>query len=73
VPILIFPDWKKEFHVHVDVSSIYLGVVSSHPREVELDHPISFPSRKLSIAEKNYTMIKGEGLTMMSALQKFRH
>jgi len=26
-PILIFPDWTKEFHVHVDASSITLGVV----------------------------------------------
>ena len=24
-PILVFPDWKKEFHVHVDVSCIALG------------------------------------------------
>jgi hypothetical protein len=27
--ILIFPDWKKEFHVHVDESSIALGEVIS--------------------------------------------
>lgn len=26
-PILVFPDWKKEFHVHVDVSCIAFGVV----------------------------------------------
>ena len=25
--ILVFPDWKKEFHVHVDVSCIALGEV----------------------------------------------
>jgi hypothetical protein len=46
-PILIFPHWKKEFHVHVDMSSIDLGVVLSHPGEGELDHPIAFSSRKL--------------------------
>jgi hypothetical protein len=27
VPILVFQDWTKEFHVHVDASSIALGVV----------------------------------------------
>ena len=27
VPILVFLDWNKEFHVHVDTSSITLGVV----------------------------------------------
>ena len=26
-PILVFPDWNKEFHVHVDASCIALGVV----------------------------------------------
>jgi hypothetical protein len=26
-PILVFPYWSKEFHVHVDASSIALGVV----------------------------------------------
>jgi len=26
-PILVFPNWKKEFHVHVDASYITLGGV----------------------------------------------
>jgi len=26
-PILVFPNWKKEFHVHVDVSSVVLGII----------------------------------------------
>ena len=26
-PILVFPYWKKEFHVHVDASCIVLGKV----------------------------------------------
>ena len=26
-PILVFPNWSKEFHVHVDASSIALGIV----------------------------------------------
>ena len=26
-PILVFPDWNKEFHVHVDAYSIAVGVM----------------------------------------------
>ena len=48
-PILIFPDWNKEFHVHVYASSIDLGTILSQLGEVDIDQPIYFASRKLSI------------------------
>jgi hypothetical protein len=54
-PILVFPDWSKEIHVHVDASSIALGVVLEQPREGDIDHPLAFASRNLSIDEINYT------------------
>ena len=72
-PILVFPNWNKEFHVHVDASSIALGTVLSQSRVGNIDHPISFASRKLSTVEKNYTTTEREGLAMVYALQKFRH
>ena len=56
VLILVFPDWKKEFHVHVDASCIALGVVLTQPGEGDIDHPIAFSSRKLSKSKKNYSM-----------------
>ena len=73
VPILVFPDWNKPFHVHVDASGITLGIVLTQPGEGGIDHPIVYSSRKLSTAEKNYTTIEREGLAMVYALQKFRH
>ena len=51
-PILVFPDWDKEFHVHVDASSIALGVVLEQTGEGYIDHPIAFASQKLSSTEK---------------------
>ena len=50
-PILVFPDWNKEFHVHVNASSIVLEVFLAQPGEGDLDHPIAYASRKLSFAE----------------------
>jgi hypothetical protein len=70
---MVFPNWKKEFHVLVDASSIALNIVLAQPQEGELDHPISFARRKLSTAEKKYTRTKREGLEMVYALQKFMY
>ena len=72
-PILIFTYWKKEFHVHVDASSIALGIVLTQPGDGAIDHPIAFASRKLSTMERNYTTTEREGIAMVYALQKFRH
>ena len=69
---MVFLDWSKEFHVHVDASSIALGIVLAQSGEGNIDHPIAFSSRKFSTAEKNYTTIEREGLAMVYALQKFR-
>jgi hypothetical protein len=73
VPILVFPEWSKEFHAHVDVSSIALGAVLAQPGEGDIGHPLAFSSRNLSTAEINYTTTQREGLAMVYALQKFRH
>ena len=59
--------------MHVDASSIALGAVLAQPGAGQIDHPISFASRKLPTAEKNYTTTEREGLAMVYALQKFRH
>jgi len=72
-PILVFPEWKKIFHVHVDASSITLGIILAQPGEGGIDHPIAFARRKLSSAERNYTTTEREGLAMVYSLHKFRH
>jgi hypothetical protein len=73
MPILVFPDWSKEFHVHVDAYSIASRVVLAQPGEGDIDHPLEFGIRKLSTIEINYSTTKREGLAMVYTLQKFRH
>ena len=63
-PILVFPNWKKDFHAHVDASSIAFSIVLTQLGEGALDHPITLSSRKLLMTER-------EGLTMVYSLQKF--
>jgi hypothetical protein len=56
--ILVFLDWSKEFHIHVDSSSIALGAILTRLGEGGIDHPIAFASRKLSESEHNYNTTK---------------
>ena len=70
--LLVSPDWKKPFPMHVDASSIALGIILAQLGEGGIDHSIAFASRKLSSAERNYTTTEREGLTMVYALHKFR-
>lgn len=67
-PIFLFPNYSKEFHVHVYASYVALGVVLVQPGEGDLDHLILFSSRKLSKMEYNYTTTKHEGLAMVYML-----
>ena len=69
----MFPNWTKEFHVHVNASSVALGVVLAQPGEGDLDHPIAFSSRKLTFADKNYMTTEREGLNMVYVMQKSRN
>jgi hypothetical protein len=71
--ILVFPDWEKTFHVHVDASTITLGAILAQPGAGELDHPITFARRTLSDSYQNYNITEREGLTMVYSLQKFKH
>ena len=66
-PILVFLNWKLPFHVHVDASSIALGIILAQPGE-GLDHPIAFASRKLSSSKRNYMTNEREGLAMVYAV-----
>ena len=52
-PILVFPDWMNDFHVHVNASLVALGVILEHPWERKIDHTIAFAIRKLPTIEIN--------------------
>jgi hypothetical protein len=60
-PTLVFPDWEKTFHVHVDASMISLGAMLAQPGVGDLDHLIVFTRRKLSDSEQNYSTMEREG------------
>ena len=71
-PILIYPDFEKEFIVRTDASTQGIGAVLLQVEEDKLEHPICCISRTLSPPEKNYSVTDLEGLAINFAIQKFR-
>lgn len=60
--ILIFPDWDKIFHVHVDASSIALGIVLAQPGEGEIVTPQLLRVRSYLTQKKIIPLQRGRGL-----------
>lgn len=70
-PVLQYPDFNNEFNVTEDASEYAIdGALSQGP--IGIDLPISYCSRLLNAAEKNYSTIERELLTIVYAVHYFR-
>eukprot|EP01135_Chromosphaera_perkinsii_P011947 Nk52_evm1s2541 gene=Nk52_evmTU1s2541 len=70
---LQLPDFDKEFIIHCDASDQGIaGVLLQRDDEGNL-RPISFASRKLTKAERNYTITERELLAIVFSTMKWRH
>ena len=57
--------------MHIDASAYALGCILTQPHEHNMDFLVTYASRQLNSAEKNYTTT--ERLAMVYAVKKFRH
>uniref|UniRef100_A0A5S6QP72 RNA-directed DNA polymerase n=1 Tax=Trichuris muris TaxID=70415 RepID=A0A5S6QP72_TRIMR len=67
-PTLATPNLHLEFQLHTDASDVGLGAVLE-----QAGHVISYASRLLRMAERNYSTIEKECLALMFAVKQFRH
>ena len=66
-PILIYPDFEKEFYLTTDASNVAIGSVLSQNSK-----PVAYYSRTLNSAEKNYSTIEKELLAIIESTRHFR-
>lgn len=71
-PILSNPDFTKTFFVHCDASDFGIGAVLMQLDEENNEKPIAFMSRKLTSAQRNYSVTERECLAAVEAIKKFR-
>ena len=69
--VLAHYDENLPLKLHCDASSRGLGAVISHMYPDGSERPLSFASRSLSKAEKNYSQIDREALSIVWAIKKF--
>ena len=66
--LLSYSNFNKTFAIHTDASKLQLVVVISQD-----DKPIAFYSRKLNLAQLNFTTIEHELLSIVETLKEFRN
>jgi len=70
-PVLALFDMTRPIVVHCDASNYGVGAVLSHVMEDGTEKPVSYASRTLSSAERNYATVEKEGLALVYAVKKF--
>ena len=69
-PILITPDYEKQFKLYVDASDVAAGSVLMQEKN-GIDHPISYFSKKFTKSQRNYSTVEKECLALLLSLQHF--
>jgi hypothetical protein len=54
LPMLMVPNWKIEFHVHIDASNFVLGVMLGQNPYITIDKAIYYASRLMDNVKKIY-------------------
>ena len=70
-PVLVYPDFTKDFMLETDASIQGLGAVLSQVQEDNKCHPVSYASRALTPQERNYAITELETLAVVWAMGHF--
>ena len=71
-PVLVYPDFSKDFTLETDASKHGLGAILSQYKDQRL-HPVAYASQSVSTAEANYAVTDLETLAVVWAVTHFRY
>ena len=66
-------DPSKELFLDCDASPYGVGAILSHKMENGSMKPIAYANRSLNPAERRYSQLDNEGLTIVVGVKKFHH
>lgn len=72
-PILIHPDFNKQFILSTDSSDVALGGMLGQEDHLGIIHPIAYFSKKLDNAQLRYTIMEKELLAVVEAIKSFKY
>jgi hypothetical protein len=72
-PVLIHPDFKKDFTLYTDASGFAMGAVLEQIGEDGKSHPVAYASKTLSKPERNYSTTELECYAVVWGIEKFHH
>jgi hypothetical protein len=71
-PVLLYPNFNKEFFLSTDASGSSIGFVLSQHDDNNQDHPVAYGGRALRGSELNWSITEKEGLALLEAIRSFR-
>ena len=71
-PILVYPDFTREFHLFVDASSTGIGMALAQITDDGLERAIAYNGRNFTQAEQNYSTTERECLALIEGIRKFQ-
>ena len=70
-PVLMAPNFEKQFKLFVDASDIGMGAVLLQEDSSGVDHPVCYYSKKIDSHQCNYSTVEKETLALILSLQHF--